>query len=106
MTTPNSGDPVLDEVVAMLVEVAGDDILLEGEVTRDTTFSEDLALESIEFVALAEKLQQRYGESVDLVAFMADMDINEIMAMTVGQLVSHIEQRTGAAQPTVTGPAG
>lgn len=91
-------NPVLDEVVAMLIEVVGDDFLLDVEIDLDTTFSDDLALESIEFVALAEKLQQRYGGRVDFAAFVADMDITEIMTMKVGTLVAYIEERTTAAR--------
>jgi acyl carrier protein len=90
---------VLDQVVRMIVEVVGEEVLLGIEVTPDTTFSDDLGLESIEFVALADRLRERYGDRVDLVAFLGDMDIDEIMAMTVGQLVDHIQ-----AQPAV--PAG
>jgi acyl carrier protein len=89
---------VLDEVVQLLIEVVGEDFLLDLEITRDTTFSDDLALESIEFVALAEKLQHRYGGRVDFAAFVADMDITEIMAMKVGTLVAYIEERTTAAR--------
>ena len=84
---------VLDEVVRMIAEVVGEDVLLDMEVTPDTTFSDDLGLESIEFVALADKLRARYGDRVDLVAFLGDMDIDQIMAMTVGQLVDHIESQ-------------
>ncbi|MDN3356373.1 acyl carrier protein [Actinomadura sp. DC4] len=91
-------DPVLDEVVTMLVEVVGEDFLLETDITRETTFSDDLALESIEFVALAEKVQERYGRRVDFAAFVADMDITEIMTMKVGTLVAYIEERTTAAR--------
>jgi Phosphopantetheine attachment site. len=87
--TPN--DDVLAEVIQMLVDVVGEDFLLDVEVTRDTTFSEDLALESIEFVALTERLQQRYSGQVDFTAFIAGMDLEEIIAMTVGHLVSYIE---------------
>jgi acyl carrier protein len=90
-------DPVLDEVVEMLVEVVGEDFLLDLEISRDTTFSDDLALESIEFVALAEKLQERYHGRVDFAAFVADMDITEIMTMKVGTLVAYIEERTATA---------
>ena len=74
--------------------MVGDDFLLDLEVTRDTTFSDDLALESIEFVALAEKLQQHYGDGVSFISFIAELDINDIMAMSVGRLVDYIEQRT------------
>jgi acyl carrier protein len=82
---------VFDEIVRMLTEVVGEDFLLDTEITPQTTFSEDLALESIEFVALAGKLQERYGERVNLASFISEMDINDIMAMTVGTLASYVE---------------
>ncbi|MET9630623.1 phosphopantetheine-binding protein [Lentzea sp. NPDC006480] len=84
-------DEVLEQVAKMITEVVGPDFLLGVEITHDTTFSDDLGLESIEFVALADKLNAHYG--VDLVAFLADMDIDEIMAMSVGRLVDHITAR-------------
>jgi len=87
MTTEDS---ILDDVVGMLVEVIGEDFLLEVEVTSETSFSDDLAVESIEFVALAEKLRERYGDKVDFVAFIGQLELEEIMAMTVGRLVTHI----------------
>jgi acyl carrier protein len=88
---------VLDEVIRLIAEVVGEDVLLGMEVTAETTFSDDLGLESIEFVALADKLRERYGAQVDLVAFLGDMDIDEIMAMTVGQLVGHIQAQPAAS---------
>ena len=87
---------VLDEIVGILAEVLGEDFLLDTEITPDTSFSDDLALESIEFVALSEKLQEHYGERVNLVAFISDMDIDAIMAITVGQLVGYIEAQLAA----------
>jgi acyl carrier protein len=83
---------IFDEVVQMLVEVLGDDFLLEVEVTPETTFADDLGVESIEFVALAEKMQDRYRGRVNFVAFVGGMDIHEITSMTVGRLVDHILQ--------------
>ncbi len=90
--TKTTEDEILDEVVGILVEVIGEDFLLEVEVTSDTSFNDDLAVESIEFVALAEKLRERYGERVDFVAFVGEMDLEEIVSMTVGRLVTHIHQ--------------
>jgi acyl carrier protein len=88
---------VFNDVVAMLAEVLGEDFLLDTEITPATSFSDDLALESIEFVALSEKLQARYGTRVNLVSFVADMDIDGIMAITVGQLVGYIESQLAAS---------
>jgi acyl carrier protein len=98
-----TGNEILADVVAMIADVAGADFLLDVEVTAATTFNADLALESIEFVALAEKLQERYDGRVDFAAFVADMDIDEIMSMTVGRLVGHVELcLTEAHLPAVT----
>jgi acyl carrier protein len=100
MASDPTAEQILAEITAMLVETVGDEFLLADEVTLATTFNEDLALESIEFVALAELLQQRYGSAVDLIAFLAEKDMEEILAMTVGDLVSHI---AGTPAPAVAG---
>jgi acyl carrier protein len=89
---------VLDEVVRILAEVVGEDFLLDTEITPDTTFSDDLALESIELVALAEKLQERYGERVNFVAFIGEMELDEIMGMTVGKLAGYVEAQTAGVR--------
>jgi acyl carrier protein len=89
---------VLDEVVRILTEVVGEDFLLDTEITPDTTFSDDLALESIELVALAEKLQERYGERVNFVSFVGEMDLDDIMAMTVGKLAGYVEAQTAGTR--------
>ena len=89
---------VIDEIAGILAEVLGEDFLLDTTVTAETSFSGDLALESIEFVELSERLQERYGQRVNLPAFIADMDIDEVMAITVGQLAGYIEaQLAGTA---------
>ncbi len=74
---------VLAELEKILTEVIGDDLLLDGPLTMETSFDQDLQLESIEFVALAEQLLETYGEQVDFVAWMAEMELDEIIALTV-----------------------
>ncbi|UQX04466.1 acyl carrier protein [Streptomyces sp. RerS4] len=85
---------ILAEITGMLVEILGDEFLLAEEVTMSTSFNEDLALESIEFVALAELLHERYGSEVDLMGFLAEKDMDAILAMSVGELVTHISRVT------------
>jgi acyl carrier protein len=87
---------VIDEITGILAEVLGEDFLLDTEVSAETSFSDDLALESIEFVELSERLQERYGQQVNLPAFIAHMDIDEIMAITVGQLAGYIQAQLAA----------
>lgn len=90
--TTDQVETIVAGITEVLVEVIGDDFLLEMVVTASTTFSHDLELESIEFVALSEKLQQRYAGRVDFTALLAGLDIDEILALTVGELAAHIQQ--------------
>jgi acyl carrier protein len=85
-----SPDAVLAEIRRIVVEVIGEDYVSELDVERDTRFRDDLDVESIEFVALGEALRARYGERIRLAQWIGDMEVDEIIAMTVGQLVDHI----------------
>ncbi|MFE2169908.1 acyl carrier protein [Streptomyces sp. NPDC059447] len=99
---------ILAEITSMLVEIVGDEYLLAEEVTMETTFNQDLALESVEFVALAELLHHRYGSDVDLMGFLAEKDMDAILAMSVGELVTHIGRITHASlsRAAAAAPAG
>lgn len=85
-----SPDQVLDTVARLLREVIGEDWVDEVEIGPGTSFSEDLELESIEFVALAEQLQAVYGDRVDFVGWLSSMELDEIIGLRVGQLVDHV----------------
>ena len=91
MTGDGSQAQVLAAVTEMLTTVIGEDeLLMVDEVTMDTSFNDDLELESIEFVALAEELTNRYGEQVDFVGWIADMELDALVTMTVGELVEFV----------------
>lgn len=82
-------------VAALVREVIGEDWALETPISLETRFSDDLELESIEFVALAEKLQQKYGKGVDFVGWLSGKELDEIIALTVGELVDFIVTSRG-----------
>jgi acyl carrier protein len=81
---------VLGDVAEDLREVIGEEYALDLDITMETTFSHDLELESIEFVALADRLRERYGEAVDFVGFLAKMDVDQVINMCVGEVVQFI----------------
>ncbi len=83
---------ILPIVQAALVDIAGDEILISGPLTLETSFNGDLELESIEFVALAEKLQERFGNKVDFVGWISGKELDQIIGLTVGELVEFISQ--------------
>ena len=83
---------VLSTVAGFISEVVGDELDLDEPIAMETSFNGDLELESIEFVALAEMLQGHYGEGVDFVGWLSNKELDEIIALTVGDLVEFIIQ--------------
>jgi acyl carrier protein len=83
-------EAILATVTGMIGAIIGEEYLEDLDVTMDSVITEDLELESIEFVALAEKLRDRYGERVDFVDWIAGMELEEIIGLTVGQVVDFV----------------
>jgi acyl carrier protein len=88
-------DTILKTVETLIGEVAGEELLLATPITMTTSFNADLELESIEFVALAEKLQGHYGAQIDFVGWISNKSLDELIALTVGDLVRFIESCRG-----------
>ena len=87
-----SPESTLQTVIGMIQEVIGEDWDFDQPVTAETSFSDDLELESIEFVALAEKLQEKYGSRVDFVAWLSGKELDEIIHLKIGDVAGYIEQ--------------
>ncbi len=81
---------VLAKVDAIVRELMGDELPPDVPIDADTSFQNDLELESIEFVALAEKLREAYGTDVDFAGWLSGMDLKEILGLRVGDLVDFI----------------
>lgn len=90
-------DQILAEIRAMLTEIIGAEYALGLDIGMDTSFDADLELESIEFVKLSAMLDDHYGDRVDFVAFLADKTLNEIIDMTVGEVVTYLADRLAPA---------
>jgi acyl carrier protein len=89
-TMSSSHDQVLTSFANLLREIIGESWVNDLDINRETSFSTDLELESIEFVALAEKLQQQYGAKVDFANWLADKELDQIIGLTVGDVVDFI----------------
>ncbi|MFN7972741.1 MAG: phosphopantetheine-binding protein [Acidobacteriota bacterium] len=87
-----SQESTKDTVARLIREVMGDELLYEDEIAMDTSFSQDLELESIEFVALAERIQAHYGSHIDFVGWLSGMELDQIIALRVGDLVAFIDR--------------
>ncbi|GAA1878924.1 acyl carrier protein [Streptantibioticus ferralitis] len=81
---------VLAEITEMLRTVLDEYGLDDTEITMESRFTEDLELESIDLVTLAGELEARYGRQVNFAEFVADLELGEIIGLTVGRLVEYV----------------
>ena len=104
-TTDLDSAAIVETIARLVTEVIGEDVDFDLDITADSSFSEDIELESIEFVALGEQLQLTYGEKIDLVGWFGELDLDEIIDLTVGELAGFIaaclaDDGRGAGGPT------
>jgi acyl carrier protein len=90
-------ETVLARLAEMLRETIGEEWAKDVPISFETSFSEDLELESIEFVAMAEQLQAAYGKSVDFAGWLAGKELGEIIGLRVGQVVDFIVACLGSS---------
>ena len=81
----------LTDIADLIQEVIGEDWDLDEEITLETSFSDDLELESIEFVSLAEKMQATFGEEVNFVRWLSEKELDEVIDLKVGDVVEFID---------------
>ena len=89
MNEPNE-QKVLGDVARMVRDVIAEEWAADIAIGMNTSFAKDLELESIEFVALAERIRSEYGQGINLAGWLGSMDLNQILALRVGQLVEFI----------------
>src|SRR5260370_10184352 len=112
MTVPPSGaelaeQRVLAEITRMLLTVTGEDEQWAATVTPASRLEGDLRLEIDELAAVGGLLRDTYGARADLAGFLADLDIDEVIGLTVGDLVAYVVPRCPVTRGSGTaGSAG
>ncbi|MFF4380659.1 hypothetical protein [Kitasatospora sp. NPDC001547] len=80
------GAPLNQELVALLVEVAGAPPGWARHVTPDARLDGDLLLDEDELADLAERLREWFGPRADLAALRAGLDLAALEALTVADV--------------------
>ena len=86
----DTAQDVMATLEKVIREVIAEDWLDELEITAETSFNSDLELESIEFVALAERLESEFGDQVHFVAWLSGKELDEIINLKVGDVAEFI----------------
>ncbi|MEU3457305.1 acyl carrier protein [Micromonospora sp. NPDC006766] len=80
---------ILAEIAEILGAIRND---VNTDITMDSMFRSEIGLASIEIVALAGRLQARYGTTVNFAQFVAEIGLQSMQDLRVGLLVDYIAQ--------------
>ena len=98
-------DPVYESVrttvETAIRDVVGEWYYEECQIGLDSTFAEDIQLESMEVMEIAERLIETYEGKVDFVAWFAELELEQLIDLTVGTIIDFI-----VASLEATGGAG
>ncbi len=100
-----SAAALLEEIADLLCAALGQDSAWRAALTPATRLDGDLFLDSLELVAFGAALSARYGEHVELPAYVAGLDIDAVIDLTLAQVAAyvegagHLERTAGAAGP-------
>ncbi|MEU6540876.1 acyl carrier protein [Streptomyces sp. NPDC047000] len=87
---PADEESVLADLTGMLLTILDEYGTDDVEIGMETSFNRDLELESIDLVTLSGLLEERYGGQVNFAEFLAGMEFDEIIELTVGRLVEYV----------------
>ena len=79
-------------ITGALAAATGDESLLSAGITATTRLEGDLYLDSLDVAALGAVLRDRYGTTVDLAGYVADLDIDQIIGLTVGDIAAYVDR--------------
>ena len=81
-----------DDWPQALAAATGDESLLSTGINAATRLEGDLRLDSLDLAALSALLRDRYGSAVDLIGYVAGLDIDEIIGLTVADVTDYVNR--------------
>lgn len=90
MISKKQSEVVFDQLKKFISDIIGADVVAQIGITRDSTFTKDLEMDSIEIVSFAEKVKGKYGREADFIAWLSGMEFQDLLNLTVGQVTDYI----------------
>ncbi|MCK5880722.1 MAG: hypothetical protein KAG18_02535 [Sinobacterium sp.] len=83
-------EELLEQVITIIKTAINEEWVEDFDMDKETSISEDLELESIEFISIAEKLQKHFGDKVNFIEWLGTKELSEIIDLTVGDIVDYV----------------
>lgn len=83
-------EDILAVVIGKIRGTINEDWIQDFEIDPQTRFNDDLELESIEFVKIADAIQAHFGTQLDIIGWLSGKSIQELIGLSVGDLTGFI----------------
>ena len=87
---PTTRPELFAEIAGIIRDVTGEDDEWTARIAPESALAGDLGLESGELVEVGARLRDRFGDRVDLLGFLGGLDIDELIDLTVADLVAYV----------------
>jgi acyl carrier protein len=91
-------DRILAVVVGKIRSTVNEDWIEDFEIGPQTRFNDDLELESVEFVKIADAIQAHYGTQLDIIGWLSGKSIQQLIGLSVGDLTEFIAGSVAASE--------
>ena len=86
---PSAG--ALAELAALLARATGEGAGWAAAIRPESLVEGDLGLDSLELADLSELLCSRYGPAADLLPWLAGLDLEQIIGLTVADVSAYLD---------------
>jgi acyl carrier protein len=91
-------DAIFNQLIQFISEIIGADVVEELIITKDSIFTKDLEMDSIEIVSLVGKVNNHYGGKTDYTSFLFNLEIDALINLSMGNVVDYISDTTDVEQ--------
>jgi len=89
---PLSSEEIFAVLKTFITEVIGEEFVEDMDITRESSFTRDLEMDSIEIVSFSEKVKAHFGEGIDFTGWLSNMDLDQLINLKLDDIIKHIEQ--------------
>ncbi|MDR3338775.1 MAG: acyl carrier protein [Candidatus Symbiothrix sp.] len=90
LDSEKSKEIIHEQLLQFVTEIIGSDVVEELNITKESIFTKDLEMDSIEIVAFAEKVRVQYGTAVDFTSWISNMELEGLINLSFSQVIDFI----------------
>ncbi|UPK71080.1 acyl carrier protein [Chitinophaga filiformis] len=75
---------------SFITEVIGEEFVEDLDISRESSFTRDLEMDSIEIVSFSEKVKSHFGENIDFTGWLSGMDLDQLINLKLDDIINYI----------------